>query len=249
MKKIKNILVSGNSFTQDGIGGVPPGHGSEGGCSYINQGQGNISEPNNWVGMLSRKLDIQSLVNMAASSHGNILVADTIRSVIDIHEYPTKNTLVIVTVSISERLDVPCVFGHPDASKFVHWDNTLCGHTYLNRFSKTYKKIEKEIGLDIIADLGYERLDFLFNYLENKGYEYIILLTENEDLNNSSFLRIIKNRNHRLVNLSPGIGLHDFATITKHNTVNNYHPDQIGNTMIADQIFNFLTKQYSLETD
>jgi hypothetical protein len=242
--KIDNLLVGGNSFTQHGIGGCPPTKTSPGGCSYVNQGQNyDIPLPKSWAANLAIELDVKSFVNMAASSHGNFLIAQTLWSVLHQFPYDPSNTLILFNVSISSRLDIPCEFNHPNASKFIPWGPELCPHSYLEKDSKVFKEFSKNIGLDIVPELGYTQIDLLFNYLENKNYQYFFLLTEKTDLENKNFLRIIEPRVDRLISLTPGPGLLEFSSLSGHNTENGYHPDEVGRKIISDQVREFLEEK------
>jgi hypothetical protein len=240
--RIENLLIGGNSFTQDGVGGCPPTSNSMGGCSFIDQGQGSVSQPASWAGMLAQRLHVQSLVNMAAASHGNILIAESLRSVLERYQYPRHNTLIMFNISIAMRLDVPCEFDNPAASPRVPWNHDLCAHTYLHRESRQHRAIERQVGLDIVPGLGYSALDFLFNYLENRGYVYAFMLTEHHDLDDTRFQKLLQGREDRMLELTPGPGLHDFATKSGYNTENGYHPDATGKALIVDQILEYLSR-------
>lgn len=240
--KYKNLLVSGNSFTQDGIGGLPPGNNTEGGCSYIDQGQGHVSTPYSWAGYVAQLLGVKSCVNLAASSHSNILVANTIRHVLSTFNYSPENTLVLFNVSIANRLDVPCEFDHPNASKFIPWTQELFPHTYLDRDCKIYKSFEKNIGIDTAKTLGYTQLDFLFNYLEANGYTYYFLLTDTNDLKDKEFCKMIQTRQDKFIKINPGIAMWEYGQESGNNTENHYHPDEAGRQDIAQQVVNYIIK-------
>jgi hypothetical protein len=244
---IQHLLIGGNSFTQDSIGGVPPDvkKNSNGGCSFIFQGQTEkISEPRSWASLLAKELEVQSFVNTAASSHGNILIAQSLRWMLDNYNYNPANTLVLFNVSMPTRLDIPCEFENPNASHYVPWSRDLIPYTYLRRDSKTYQTIEKQVGLDIVPDLSWAELDFLSCYLEHRGYNYYFLLTENY-LDDEKFCRWAVNRRSRLIEITPGTGMCEFAAITGHNTENGYHPDAQGREIIKNQVKQFLLDQYN----
>ena len=238
----KNLVVSGNSFTQDGIGGCPPTENSVGGCSFIDQGQGAVSQPASWASIVAQLLNVQSFVNLAASSHSNTLVANTLRYVLQNFNYSPENTLVLFNCSIATRLDIPCEFDHPDASNFIPWDKTLFPHSYLDRDCKIYKTFEKNIGIDTIKSIGYTQIDFLFNWLEANKYQYYFLLTDTEDLKDPEFLKIVESRRDRLIEINPGIGMWEYGQISGNNTVNNYHPDAVGRQDIALQVVKYVAK-------
>lgn len=241
--KIQNLLMGGNSFTQDGIGGCPPSPASQGGCSFLDQGQTHVAEPRSWASMLAQELAVQSFVNTAAASHGNILIAQSLRWILKQFPYDPAVTMVMFNVSIPMRLDIPCEFDHPDASPRVPWQRDLIPHTYLHRESRTHRDIEKQVGLDIVPALGWAELDFLAHYLEHRGFEYCFLLTENY-LDDPGFREWVLDRQHRLITLDPGVGLTEFARESGHNTENGYHPDAQGRRIVVDRVREFLSQRF-----
>lgn len=238
--QIKNLVVSGNSFTQDGIGGVPPTSESPGGCSFVDSGETPPSDPQSWASLLAQKLKVQSFINLAACSHGNVMIANSIRSLISKFCYTPDDTLVIFHFSFASRLDVPCEFSHPDSSKFIPWDEQLIEHTYLDRSSKTFHSIAKNIGLDIVESLGYAQMDFLCNWLERKQFNYLMLLTEANDLHNHQFKLLLKDRESKLIKLDPGPGLLEYASLSGNNTENNYHLDAKGRSYVANFLYDYI---------
>lgn len=245
--KIQNLLVSGTSLTQDGLGGCPPTDHTLGGCSYIDQGQEvQVAIPKTWAGLVAKNLNVQSFVNMAAGSHGNFLIAKSLWSMLSRFHYDPSNSLILFNISIAPRLDIPCEFDHPDVSSYVHWGPDFCSHSYLSRTSRSFEKIAKEVGLDIVENLGYAQLDFLFNYLENRHYQYFFLLAEEKDLEHETFLRMIELRRHRLITLDPGPGLLEFASILGHNTQDGHHPDSMGHEIISQQVTKYICEQLSI---
>lgn len=241
--KIQNLLIGGNSFTQDGIGGCPPTTDSQGGCSFVDQGQGHVAQPRSWASMLAQELEVQSFVNTASASHGNILIAHSLRWILQRFHYDPAVTMVMFNVSIPMRLDIPCEFDHPDASPRVPWKQDLIPHTYLHRESRTHRAIEKQVGLDIVPDLGWAELDFLAHYLEHRGYQYCFLLTE-DYTGDAGFRRWASSRWSRLITLDPGVGLTEFARDSGHNTENNYHPDAQGRRIVVDRVRDFLADNF-----
>lgn len=243
--KIQNLLIGGNSFTQDAIGGCPPTLESQGGCSFVDQGQSHVAHPHSWASILAQELAVQSFVNTAAAGHGNILIAQSLRWILKQFSYDRDVTMVMFNVSVPMRLDIPCEFDHPDASPWVHWQQDLVPHTYLNRKSRTHRNIEKQVGLDIVPSLGWAQLDFLAHYLENRGFEYCFLLTENY-LDDPDFCDWVEPRQSRMITLDPGVGLTEFARDSGHNTENGYHPDAQGRRIVVDQVREFLSQRFNI---
>jgi len=231
----KNLVVGGNSFTQDGIGGCPPTLNSGGGCSFCNDENYKSAVPKSWVSWVASKLQVTSFVNTASSSHGNFLIADTILYLLTNYQYPPKDTLVIFNISMPTRLDIPCEFINPNVSKFLPWNENLIPFAYLNRHCKTYQHIEKNIGLDLVPIMSWQKIDFLCNWLENKKYNYLFLTTENYN-NVKEFQQIVDPRRQSFIDLDPGVGLLEWSALTKNNTENNFHPDENGRRLISNLV-------------
>jgi hypothetical protein len=231
----KNLIVSGNSFTQDGIGGCPPTLDSVGGCSFCDSDNYKSSVPKSWASSVANKLQVTSFVNTASSSHGNFLIADTILHLLTTYQYTPKDTLVIFNVSMPTRLDIPCEFTNPDVSKFLPWNKSLIPFAYLNRTCRVYQTIEKNIGLDLVPIMSWQKINFLCNWLENQKYSYLFLTTENYN-GEKEFQQIVNPRKRLFIDLDPGVGLVEWSALTKNNTENNYHPDEKGRELISDYV-------------
>jgi hypothetical protein len=242
--KFTNLIVGGNSFTQDGVGGCPPTLNSVGGCSFCNDENYKSATPKSWASWVAKKLQVKSFVNTASSSHGNFLIADTILYLLTNYQYTPNNTLVIFNISMPTRLDIPCEFTHPDVSKFLPWNENLIPFAYLDRTCRSYKNIEKNIGLDLVPLMSWQKIDFLCNWLENQKYNYLFLTTENHN-NVKEFQQIVNPRRNLFIDLDPGVGLLEWSALTKNNTKNNYHPDEKGRELISDLVIEKIKTIYN----
>lgn len=240
----KNLIVSGNSFTQDGIGGYPPTLNGDGGCSFCDDDDYKSSVPKSWASSVANKLQITSFVNTASASHGNFLIADTILHLLTTYRYTPKDTLVIFNISMPTRLDIPCEFTNPDVSEFVPWNESLVPFSYLNRTSRVHRTIEKNIGLDLVPIMSWQKINFLCNWLENQKYSYLFLTTENYNSENQ-FQQIVNPRKNLFIELDPGVGLAEWASLTNNNTENNYHPDKKGRELISDLVIEKIKTIYN----
>jgi hypothetical protein len=240
----KNLIISGNSFSQDGIGGCPPTPNTAGGCSFCGDENYKATVPKSWSSQVANKLKVTSFINTASSSHGNFLIADTILHLLTTYQYTPKNTLVIFNISMPTRLDVPCEFTNPDISKFLSWNKSLIPFAYLNRTSRVYQTIEKNIGLDIIPTMSWQKIDFLCNWLENQKYRYLFLTTENYN-SEREFRQIMAPRKNLFIELDPGVGLLEWSALTENNTENNYHPDEKGRGLISDLVIEKIKTIYN----
>lgn len=232
---IKHLLVGGNSFTQDGIGGVPPTERSDGGCSYLDQGGYIPSRPNSWASWVAKNLNVTSFVNTAAASHGNFLICDALIYMLSNYQYKPEDTFVLFNISIPERLDFFCEFSHPDFSKFIPWSKDLIPFGYITRESSSKRFVEKTAGLDLIPLMGWQKIVALVNFLENKKFQYAFLTTE-DYTNDKNFQQLIQGREDKFISLEPGVGMLEWGQLTGLNTENNYHPDDAGRQVIADVV-------------
>jgi hypothetical protein len=229
--KVQHLIVGGCSFSADGIGGCPPDHKSNGGCSYIQDPDYVASEPNNWVGFLARKLSVQSLVNLAASSHGNILTSYSIFELLKKYNYDVKNSLIIFNLTDPFRVDIPCDFYDKKADENIPWDKDILSHSYQKIQHCVSESMEKYTS---------ESVRFLLEYLKLKGFKFYFLLMN--DYTDHKYLGPIVNEfQDHLIAIDPGPSMMEFAISTK-NTVSNtdFHPNLNGHKLIAEQIYSHI---------
>jgi hypothetical protein len=238
--KFKNLLVSGCSFTQDGIGGCPPTVDSAGGCSFIDNGSGSATQPRSWAGFLARKLKVTSLVNTAASGHGNILVANSILDCINQFLYTPNETLVIVNLSEPWRFDLPCPYDHVDADHAnIPWNQSLIACSYLYRSSKTMVQLEKNIGFDQIEYFTSNAIEFLFNFLENQKIKFYFLTMN--DFSQTRLQKVIDKFDSRHIHLTPGKSMIEYCQITDNFMASNdLHPSTDAHEKISDQVYDYI---------
>jgi hypothetical protein len=237
----KNLIVSGCSFTSDGIGGSPPTDISQGGCSYINTGDHPIAEPNTWPGFLARKLNVTSLINTACSGHGNILVANSILELLNKFNYAPENSLIIFNLSDPARLDLPCAFDDLNADdKNVLWTNDIIDYSYLKISNDNIDRIKIWMGIDQVEKFTSNAIELLFTLLEYRKFNYYFMIMGNY-IDHQYLGPIIKKHKDRLISLNPGISMIDFCQLTN-NTVSDsdLHPSIDGHKIIADMIYEYI---------
>lgn len=228
--KIKNLIVSGDSFSYSGVGGMPPTQSSSGGNSYLYDEKYQTMEPFNWPGFMAKQLSVASLVNTATAAHGNILISYTIFELLKKYNYHPHDTLIIFNLSEPARLDVPCDFHDSNADNFVRWDQNLLSHSYLT--------MPHQLPIsDAIEKYTSESTRFLMEYLKSKKFVFYFLLMNNY-LDHEYLGPVINDFNEHLIQLDPGPSMKEFAIATK-TTVSNYdqHPNLEGHRMIADAIY------------
>ena len=242
MKAYKHLLVSGCSFTSDGIGGLPPSLSSDGGCSFANDPEFIPRHSNSWAGFLALKLNVTSLVNTAAAGHGNILIANSILECLNRFNYSSTDTLVIVNISDPARFDAPCAYDHPEVdNKNIPWDYTLLPYSYMNRNNKIIKDIEKNIGIDQIEYLTTNYVEFLFTLLENRNIDFYFLIMN--DFNNSYLTTVFDKFDRHFIKLNPGISMIQFCQQTNSTvSADDYHPNIVGHKQIANILYTHINQ-------
>ena len=230
---MKHLLVSGDSFSYSGVGGCPPTETSCGGCSYIPDPDYTAIDPTAWPGFLSLKMSVQSLVNVAAGSHGNILVSYTIFELLKKYSYTKQDTIIIFNLSDPYRLDIPCDFQDANSSEFIPWNEQLLSHSYL-AMTKRPRDIKFS---DAIEKFTSQSARFLMEYLKKNEYNFYFLLMNNY-LDHKYLGPVIHEFNDHLIQLDPGPSMLEFAVKTN-TTVSDedHHPNLLGHKQIADIIY------------
>jgi len=238
--RFKNLLVSGCSFTQDGISGCPPTVNSAGGCSFIDNDSGVGTQPRSWAGFLAKKLNVNSLVNTAAGGHGNILVANSVLDCINQFSYTPIETLVIVNLSEPWRFDLPCSYDHVYADhSYINWNQSLIPCSYLGRNEKIMIELEKNIGFESIEYFTSNAVEFLFNFLENQKIKFYFLTMN--DFSQTRLQKVIDKFDSRHIQLTPGKSMLEYCQITNSClSANNFHPSIDAHKKIADQVYNHI---------
>jgi hypothetical protein len=182
---MKNIIASGCSFTENGIGGVPPTNLSPGGFSAKSN---SIST---WVRHVAKKLNPTSFVNTASGSHGNILISTTIVELISRYFYEPAETLIIFNISNFYRHDFLCRRDHPDASFRTPWSREILNFNFLDINSQTYKKLSDTIDLEQTMLLSKNHIRNLFEFLDNNNFNFYFLWMEDYSniFNEDKFLK------------------------------------------------------------
>lgn len=238
---IKHIVAGGCSQTADDIGGCPPDIDSDGGCSFVDRGDGTHADPASWVGFIAQHLQVASLVNLAAGSHGNIYIAYTLMDFLSRHHYLPTQTLVLFNVSEPLRLDVPCSKDHHDTCDYISYADLL-QYSWLKTRSPTHQNLVKNIGLDQIASMSRIALMSLFCFLEQKGYRY--LFVGMKDYRDDAYIGDIISTNDNRVDLCPGGGIVEFAR-SANLLEDPWHPNVGGQKLIATQVLERIRYRWS----
>lgn len=240
---IKHIIASGCSFTEDGTGGVPPSDTDPtGGCSYTNNLSDNRPIPNTWVGYVAQQLQVSSLVNLSAGSHGNFLIANNIITLLNLYHYDPTTTVVLFNISDPARLDVPCSWDHPDRSTFCHWSLSIIPYTYFGRNSQINGLMSKNIGIEQIEIASSNALLGMMSFLKKQKINFKFMMMS--DYRAHDYLGPILNqfRSH-MIELTPGAGMKEFVQNLNLNTGDQFHPDTHGHQRIAEVVLETLSKE------
>jgi len=239
---VDNIVASGCSFTQDGISGVLPLNGV-GGNSFLDYPNDNIvgNLPKSWAGIVAKHLAVKSIVNTAASSHGNILIANSLLTLLTSFKYPIKNTLVLFNITEPTRLDIPCEFDNLDKSEYIPWTRNIIPFSYLSRTSTSIKNLEQRLGPDAVSYLTSNTILFLLNFLKNNDYKFIFL-TMSDYSNDPHLGHIIEKFNQHFLMLDNFKGMKEYC-VHKNLTVSksDCHPNIIGHQVIAERVLQQLS--------
>jgi len=237
MKKIKNLLTSGCSFTSDGMGGVPPTKLNAGGCSFVSAGDYNATQPNSWPGFLAQQLKATSLFNTASSAHGNMLVANTLLECVNRFQYFPEDTVIVFNISEPARLDLICGYDHPDADHAnVPWNKDFIPYTFIKRSSQLIVQLQKQLGFEHVEFLTSNCVEFLFNFLEQRGFAFYFLTMM--DYNQSCLQKTLDKFSSHFISLDPGSNMIDFTRITNNQKSDkDFHPSVHGHELMAQQIY------------
>jgi hypothetical protein len=233
---ITHILASGCSFTSDGIGGVPPTKKNpDGGCSFIHDDSYTASEPRSWVSVVAQKLKVNSLVNVSAESHGNILIANNIMSILNKFKYDPKETMVMFNISDPGRLDVICDYTHPDACLHCSWDQSILPFKYLSRRSQQFKDIEKTMGIDQIELLSSNMLLGMMSFLQQNGFNFRFMVMSDFQFS-EPLTTVVTQFCENMIELTPGPSMSQFVNALELNLSDGFHPDITGHAEIANHV-------------
>ena len=228
--EIKNLLTSGCSFSEDGIGGMPPTTDSPGGCSFIYDPDFDLMEPRSWPGRLARKLQVTSLVNVASGGHGNILISHSLISMLRQIKYKKEDTLVMFNLSDPTRHDFYTAEKSKSKSRSNSWNPD---HSSLVPYNLQVDRLV--IGCEYYTS---QSVFLLMNYLRTNGFNfYFMMMSDYTD--DESLGPIIEEFKDHLITFDPGPSMMQWAVKTN-NVISNqdHHPSTTGQRLIADMIYN-----------
>jgi hypothetical protein len=234
---IKHIVAGGCSFTSNGIGGVPPTPDNpEGGCSFVGE---TANTPGSWPGYIAQQLNVSSLINLAASGHGNFLTANNILTLLQSFSYHSKDTLVLFNITDPGRFDLMCDFEQPNKSKFCDWHSDILPFSYVDRNSNILEPIVKLVGLDQVELITSTALLGMMSFLEQNNFTFRFL-TMSEYSTPKYLAPVIQRYKHNMVDLFPGTGMQQYVSMLNLNTIDGFHPDLNGHRAIADCVIESL---------
>jgi hypothetical protein len=240
-KSYQNLIIGGCSFSSNGVGGMPPTHSNDGGCSYIDQGDGTDLPASSWAGFVAKELQVTSFVNIATEGHGNILTSTAILELLKRFNYSKDNTLILFNITDSGRYDVPCNFNHPNVSKWTSWKQDIIPYSFIARDSKIFREIEKNIGIEQIVITSANAIELLMSYLECNNINFGFLTMKNY-LTSPELGPVINKRKNKFIELPNGVGMNEFC---QHNSLlsdDKFHPSLEGYKVISSYVLDYVNK-------
>lgn len=232
---IKHIVAGGCSFTTNGISGEPPrvsstGEPTQGGCSF------NFDVvPASWVGHVARHLRVDSLVNVAASGHGNVPTAEAILHVLLHNDYQPTETMVLLNITEPMRLDVMCSWNDPNRCPYIPWDSGLIPWTYHAWTSPVVRQQYATLRKEDITAMSAGRVRFLFEKLQELDFDFRFMMmrdfTKDRDL-----ATIIDQYHAQAIFLPEAPDMWGFCRQFGYLQDDGAHPDQTGHQIIAQQV-------------
>jgi hypothetical protein len=234
----KHIIASGCSFTSNGAGGLPPSQEHpEGACSYITDIDYQAIDPESWAGILAQNLNVKSFVNVAASSHGNFLIANNVLTLINRFNYNPLDTLILFNLSDPARIDIPCTWNEKTKSNRCDWSDHILPFKYISRDSVLIKQLVLTMGINQIEMVTSNAVLGMMNTLKQKKFNFYFTMMCN--YKNHKYLGpVISQFNDHLVTLDPGVGMMEYAGILNLTSEDKIHPSQQGHRSISLQVLN-----------
>jgi hypothetical protein len=239
----KHIIASGCSFTSNGTGGLPPSQEHpNGACSFTSDPDYQAIDPESWAGMIAQNLNVKSFVNVAASSHGNFLIANNVLALIDRFDYSPLDTLILFNLSDPARMDIPCAWNEKTKSDRCNWSDHILPFGYIRRDSDLIKQMLLTMGIDQIEMFTSNAVLGMMSALKQKNFNFYFTMMRNYR-DNKYLGPVIAQFNDHLITLNPGIGMMEHARILNLLTKDNVHPDQQGHISISLQVLNKLNER------
>ena len=229
---IRHIIAGGCSFTADGIGGAPPTADSGGNCSFTHG-----AKPHTWVSHVAKELGVQSLVNLAASGHGNMLTRHAITHLISNYDYDPKDTLVLINITETVRLDSVCDWHDGNRSRWIPWDPEIIPWTYHSRNSSVIRRSLRAMSLDDVQAVSAISVRQLFEDLTNMGFQFRFLMMKDFRQDAELAPRLVPYQANAV--MLPGRpDMWGFCREYGYLDTDGFHPDAMGHWCIAQQVLN-----------
>jgi hypothetical protein len=239
--KLKNIVVSGCSYSADAIGGLPPTKDYSGGNSFREDPDYTTSVPTTWASFLAKKINPDSFVNLATSAHGNYLISKTLIDMLEKFNYSPKNTLVVFNISQMARMDVVCKYN--TENDYIPWTQDILNYSFLKPKTSKWSKVMHDYEDDITGLITYNtvKLNELFEYLNTNKYPFVFTT-----LADYTELPVIQKYKEHYVQL-PGNGMYEYAVSMGLLADDGFHPNVEGHYQISNVAYDFICEKYNIE--
>jgi len=237
---MQKIICGGCSFSHDGIGGVPPGLDHNGGNSFLHDPNFLVANPRSWTSYVAAELAADSFVNVAASGHGNILTAITIRYLLDTFPYSPSDTLVLFNVTDPARFDQICDHESHFKSAAIPWKQSDIPFAFVDRRTDFLRTIEKQTGQQCVERMTSMWLRCLCDYLKNSGFRFAFMtMSDYQDI--ATYKWLYDEFLNQLIVLDDESNMIDFC-VNRGMTISDQdlHPNLFGHQTIAKKVLGFL---------
>jgi hypothetical protein len=248
--RFQNLISGGCSFTYDGIGGVPPSAAESGGNSFVPDVSYEVREPNTWASRIAQQFRPRSFVNVAASSHGNILTALAIQYLLDNYDYRPENTLILFNITDPCRLDIPCEHTNNESSKYVPWSSEIIPFSFLSMASPSLNQFTNRCGLrpHRCQQENFPRLPHvtssilmsLLYRLREQGFDFAFVCMRDYETT-PGLDKILDNFESNFIPMGSESGMLEYCI--KHSltiSTSDTHPNDAGHAMIANKVSHYL---------
>lgn len=237
---INNIIAAGCSFTQDGLGGMPPTQDSAGGNSFLPDPSYTVRVPRSWASVMAQDLGARSFVNVAAASHGNMVTSLAVQYLLEHYAYSHRDTLVVFNITTPSRFDVVCDHGCKQQSPHIPWGPDVIPFQFLHRQSSVVQKLQNYMNLDQLENNSLSMIQSLMRYLAHRGFEFRFL-TMRDYRSITAFQDIMQEFRTQSVQLGASQGMIEYCAANDLAiSPSDFHPSDIGHRHIAAAVIQSL---------
>jgi hypothetical protein len=186
---------------------------------------------------VARGLEVTSLVNVAAGSHGNMVTRQAISHVLQNNAYDPQDTMVLLNITETVRLDAVCDWYQGNQSKWIPWESDLVPWTYFSRDSMDVLKHVKSMDIDTIQLVSSIFIKHLFEDLTSQGYQFRYLLMK-DFKKDTALAPVLAPYQHNQIRFPGRPDMWGFCREYGYLDSDGFHPDADGHRVMAQQVLN-----------